>query len=359
MSDADLLRSVELKFVAKLINMAWCSNTGLKFGPGSSTTKRYKSWQTIQSEERIHMKITLLDGGMGQELCNRSSNPIHAEWGGWVMRHEPHLVQELHEDYLRAGATVITLNAYATTPRVGKDSHGQTRDFEGEQNTAIQLALAARTATGRGARIAGTLPPLSWSYRPGLVEAFDQNLADYRKIVEVEQDHVDLFICETMSTAEEARAAATASCASGKPVWVSWTLAETLAEDGCANLRSGETITEAIAALNGLDVKGLLVNCSTPEVTTAAMPELARDGRPFGAYANAFSADLSQYGPGETVKVIENRTDLNPPAYTAHVLEWVNAGATIVGGCCQTDPSHIAEMKRQLIEAGHDIDGDS
>ena len=39
------------------------------------------------------MDITLLDGGMGQELCNRSSNPIHAEWGGWVMRHEPHLVQ--------------------------------------------------------------------------------------------------------------------------------------------------------------------------------------------------------------------------------------------------------------------------
>ena len=55
------------------------------------------------------MKITLLDGGMGQELCNRSSNPIHAEWGGWVMRHEPHLVQELPEDYLRAGSSVITL----------------------------------------------------------------------------------------------------------------------------------------------------------------------------------------------------------------------------------------------------------
>ena len=67
------------------------------------------------------MKIMLLDGGMGQELCNRSSNAIHAEWGGWVMRHEPHLVQELHEDYLRAGATVITLNTYATTPRVTED----------------------------------------------------------------------------------------------------------------------------------------------------------------------------------------------------------------------------------------------
>ena len=303
------------------------------------------------------MKITLLDGGMGQELCNRSSNPIHAEWGGWVMRNEPHLVQELHEDYLRAGATVITLNNYATTPRVTEDSHGQTLDFEGEQNAALRLATAAREAAGPSASIAGSLPPLSWSYRPSLVEAFDRNLKDYRKIVEVCKDHVDLFICETMSTTEEARAAATAASESGKPVWVSWTLAEHLAEDGSARLRSGETITEAITALNGLDIQCLLVNCSTPEVTTAAMPELALDGRSFGAYANAFSADLSQYGPGETVEVITNRTDLNPEAYATHVQKWIDAGATIVGGCCQTDPTHIAEIKRQLTAAGHELGG--
>ena len=203
--------------------------------------------------------------------------------------------------------------------------------------------------------IAGSLPPLSWSYRPGLVEAFERNLADYQKIVEVCKDHVDLFICETMSTSEEARAAANAASESGKPVWVSWTLSESLAEDGSARLRSGETITEAITALNGFDVHSLLVNCSTPEVTTAAMPELALDGRSFGGYANAFSADLSQYGPGETVEVIANRTDLNPHDYATHVQKWVEAGATIVGGCCQTGPAHIAEIKRLLIAAGHDI----
>ncbi|MGD1925605.1 MAG: homocysteine S-methyltransferase family protein [Paracoccaceae bacterium] len=303
------------------------------------------------------MEITLLDGGMGQELCHRSSNPIHAEWGGWVMRNEPHLVRELHEDYLRAGAGVITLNTYATTPRVSEDTHGQTRDFEGEQKLAIELASDAREAAGSAARIAGSLPPLSWSYRPSLVEAFDRNVADYRKIVEVEVDHVDLFICETMSTAEEGRAAATAACESGKPVWVSWTLAPALAEDGTARLRSGETIAEACAALDGLDVAALLVNCSTPEVTIVALPGLARDGRPFGAYANAFSADLSAYAPGETVEVIENRTDLDPPAYAGHVLSWIETGATIVGGCCQTTPAHIAEVARQVSASGHRLVG--
>ncbi|MEM7189649.1 MAG: homocysteine S-methyltransferase family protein [Pseudomonadota bacterium] len=301
------------------------------------------------------MDITILDGGMGQELCNRSANPINAEWGGWVMRHEPHLVQELHEDYLRAGARVITLNTYATTPRMGETAHGRGRDFEQEQAKAIELATAARQAAGPGARIAGSLPPLSWSYRPELVEAFERNVEDYRKIVAIEAPHVDLFICETMSTAEEARAAATAGLESGKPVWVSWTLSEQLAEDGTVRLRSGETLTQAIAALDGLGVEALLVNCSTPEVLSLGMPELAKDGRPFGAYANAFSADLSKYEPGATVEAIENRTDLDPPAYASRVLDWVAMGATIVGGCCQTDPSHIAEMTRQLSVAGHNV----
>ncbi|MEM1162114.1 MAG: homocysteine S-methyltransferase family protein [Pseudomonadota bacterium] len=301
------------------------------------------------------MDVTLLDGGMGQELCNRSSNPVHAEWGGWVMRNEPHLVQELHEDYLRSGSTVITLNTYATTPRVSQDTHGQTRNFEAEQRHAIELAKAALEAAGPAARIAGSLPPLSWSYKPELVEAFERNLQDYRRIIDQGVASVDLFICETMSTAEEARAAATAAQGCGKPVWVSWTLSETLADDGTVRLRSGETIAEAIAALDGLRVEALLVNCSTPEVIGRAMQDLAKDGRPFGAYANAFSANLSDYQPGETVEVIENRTDLDPPAYARHALAWVAEGASIIGGCCQTDPSHIAEIARQLSAEGHRV----
>ena len=47
------------------------------------------------------MDVTLLDGGMGQELVMRSSLPTHVAWGDWVMRQEPHLVQELHEYWIR------------------------------------------------------------------------------------------------------------------------------------------------------------------------------------------------------------------------------------------------------------------
>ena len=295
------------------------------------------------------MEVVLLDGGMGQELTRRSTRPVHVSWGAHVMDHEPEIVQGLHEDYLRAGATVITLNTYATTPR----SRGE--GFAAQHQRAVDLAHAARDRAGKDAAIAASLPPLAWSYKPELVTAFETNLADYRKIVEACGDQVDLLICETMSTAEEARAAATACAESGKPVWVSWTLDEVLAEDGSARLRSGETIAEAVAALDGLPVAALLFNCCPPESVTAGMTELATTGTRCGGYANAFTPNLHEYNPGMTVEVLGRRTDLDPEAYAAHALAWIERGASIAGGCCETTPDHIAALAARLTGAGHTI----
>ena len=105
--------------------------------------------------------------------------------------------------------------------------------------------------------IAGCLPPLFGSYHPALTISFDETLAIYRRIVAEEAERVDLMLCETMASAEEARAAATAAAESGKPVWVSWTLAD----EGPPRLRSGETLAAAAEALAGIPVAARLVNC--------------------------------------------------------------------------------------------------
>jgi homocysteine S-methyltransferase len=58
-------------------------------------------------------KITLLDGGMGQELLARSGDEPTPLWATRVMIDHPGLVREIHEDYFNAGATVATTNTYA------------------------------------------------------------------------------------------------------------------------------------------------------------------------------------------------------------------------------------------------------
>jgi len=300
------------------------------------------------------MNITLLDGGMGQELVRRSSDPAHPQWSAWVMMHEPEIVQDLHEDYLRAGARVLTLNTYSATPT--RFATFETEDqFEPLQMKAVELARAACDAVGVDAAIAGCLPPLVGSYHPELLPDYDTLLAEYRRIAAIEADHVDVFLCETMSKAEEARAAAVAAAETGRPVWVAWTLTEELAPDGTPRLRSGETVADAIAALDGIEVEALLFNCCPPEAITAGMAELAADGRAFGGYANAFMPISRDFTLGETVDMLGVRTDLDPVAYADHVMGWVDQGARIVGGCCETGPDHIAEIARRLEAAGHTI----
>lgn len=299
-------------------------------------------------------RITLLDGGMGQELIKRSPAEPTPLWSAEVMLHFPDLVREVHLDFIRAGARVITLNSYSAT-REKLARHGQEECFEELQRRACELAEAAREASGEDVAIAGCLPPLEWSYRPELANDPDQIAPHYAEIAALQAPHVDLFLCETMAHSGQALGAVRGALegGGGKPVWVAWTLKD----DESRRLRSGESIAEANARLAGLPVAARLLNCSVPEAITAAMPDLVALGGRCGAYANGFGGISADYGPGSTVKALSGREDLTPQAYAAIALGWVEQGATIVGGCCEIGPAHIEILARRLAEAGHEIVG--
>ncbi|OYV33550.1 MAG: hypothetical protein B7Z80_23710 [Rhodospirillales bacterium 20-64-7] len=85
----------------------------------------------------------------------------------------------------------------------------------------------------------------------------------------------------------------------------------------------------------------------------AAMAEVAKFGLPFGAYANGFTHISDAFKKDSpTVAVLEARHDLTPERYAAFAMGWVTKGATIVGGCCEVGPAHIAELARSLRAAG-------
>ncbi|MCP5086174.1 MAG: homocysteine S-methyltransferase family protein [Rhodobacteraceae bacterium] len=287
-------------------------------------------------------EITILDGGMGQELLKRSANPAHPMWSAKVLLDEPEIVQAAHEDFIRAGADVITLNTYSCTPeRLERD--GQPEWFRPLQASAIELARAARDATGGTARIAGCLPPLRASYRPDLSPDFGDNQRRYREVVAEQAGSVDLIQCETMASVAEATAACSAAVETGLPVWVGLTVSD----DGSNTLRSGEPLVDALAALSKMGPDAILLNCSIPEAIDVALPVVAASGLPFGAYANGFTS-ITALQPGGTVDALEARSDLTPERYADHVDSWIALGATIVGGCCEVGPAHIAEITRRV-----------
>lgn len=286
--------------------------------------------------------VTLLDGGMGQELYRRSGRPASPLWSAEVLRDRPDLVTALHGEFIAAGAEAITVNAYIVTPeRMARDA--DIEYFEPLQRAALDAAREARDAAARPVRIAGSLPPLVASYHADEVPGDDQCAASYARIAGLQAPGVDLFLCETMSCIREAVAATAAAAATGKPVWTAFTVNDTQG----TRLRSGESLADGAVAARDAGAGAVLANCSVPEAVADALPALAAAGLPYGGYANGFVAAASLM-PGGTVDGLAARHDLDPAAYADHVGAWIEASATIVGGCCEVGPAHIAEIARRL-----------
>lgn len=293
-------------------------------------------------------EITLLDGGMGQELVHRAGDRPTPLWSTQVMREHPGLVAAVHRDFFAAGATVATTNSYA----IHRDrllGTGLEDQFEALHGQAIDEAQAARTAYGSG-RIAGSIGPLRQSYRPDLHPVPATAQALFAEVARVLAPRVDLLLLETVASVAHARDALAATAGLALPVWLSLTVSD---RDGTL-LRSEEPLEEVLEIAQEADA--ILVNCSAPEAVTEAMPILAKAGKPFGGYANAFvqiTEDFLKEKP--TVDLLEPRRDMGPRAYAGYALEWVGQGATIVGGCCEVGPAHIAELRHRLEAAGHGV----
>ncbi len=284
--------------------------------------------------------VLLLDGGMGQELFNRGLARSDRLWGARALLDAPRAVREIHGSYLAAGADVITTNTYSTSgPSL--DRAGLLERFDELNRIAGELAVQAREAHGGDALIAGSLPPLGGSYRPDQVGDDLWMVDNYRRMAEALAPAVDVLLAETLSTSTEARAAASAAVSVGKPIWIGFTV------DLDGLLLGGEGVAEAV---DGMKIHGVLANCAPPEAVTRAMDDVvATHAERVGGYANGFAGvpagwDVTTVG----IEELGERDDMTPEAYAAVVGRWLDAGATLVGGCCQIGPAHIAAVRSAI-----------
>ncbi len=297
-------------------------------------------------------QITLLDGSIGQELVKRDNGPATNLWSTSVMMEKPDLVRGVHDDYFAAGASVATTNTYAV--HVNRLERAGIADKQGElMDIGVTQAVAARDAHGSG-RVAGAMGPLLATYRPDLMPDVGLATEQFAQHIRLLGDRIDFLLVETVCSLQEAEGIFQGYAASGsdKPLWMAFSVDD---QDG-TKLRSGEPLFVVTEMLNHYRPAAVLLNCSMPEAITQGLPMLTDCGLPFGGYANGFTMitdDFKKDAP--TVDALSARTDLTPDAYADFVMTWVGAGATIVGGCCEVGPEHIAEIARRLRDAGHTI----
>ncbi|MGV1832911.1 homocysteine S-methyltransferase family protein [Agrobacterium vitis] len=301
--------------------------------------------------------VTILDGGMGRELLRSGAPFRQPEWSALAVIEAPHFVRKAHDAFVSAGAEVITTNSYAIVPfHIGEKRFAE----NGLELTRLagQLARASAEAAGDTVRVAGSLPPVFGSYRPDL---FDAGKAPdiLRVIIEGLSPYVDFWLAETQSSVGEVETIREVLGTDTRPLWISFTLDDTkgvddiLAGHGEPTLRSGEAVADAAVKAVQLGAGALLFNCSQAEIMEAAVKAARRAldvhglTTPIGVYANAFVPrpdTEEELAANSGLSGLPN--DLDPPGYLLFARRWVEAGATIVGGCCGIGPEHIAELRQ-------------
>ncbi|MFD1746647.1 homocysteine S-methyltransferase family protein [Rhizobium helianthi] len=289
--------------------------------------------------------LRILDGGMSRELLRLGAELKQPEWSALALINSPQIVAQVHKEFIEAGADVITTNSYALVPfHIGEERF----EREGAQLIALsgRLAREAADAAGRPVTVAGGLPPIFGSYEP---ENFDPaRVQDYLKVlVENLDPHVDVWLGETLSLIAEGEAVRVAVKETGKPFWISFTLADDADQvaGGEPKLRSGETVADAAAWAAGSGAQALLFNCAKPEVmekavkTASAIFKEKGVSLQIGVYANAFEADADDSAANEGLH--ETRKDLTDDAYSRFACAWADAGASLIGGCCGIGAAHI------------------
>ena len=277
----------------------------------------------------------ILDGAMGTELQRRGANTLLPLWSAEALVLSPALVRQIHEEYIRAGADIITANTFRTTRRTFVRT-GLPDRSQRLTTTALSLARQAREVfRDRDILVAGSIAPLEDSYRPELVppqRALEEEHAELAG--RLAEGGADFLLLETMGTIREAVAACKAAAATGKEVVASFLCNEN------GDLYGGEPLHDAVAALQPFAPTALSINCVSPRVIEKALARLcAASSLPFGVYANVGI-------PGKEHNVVMS-CDVNEEEYSAFALRWQQQGAAIIGGCCGTTPAYI----RRMVEA--------
>lgn len=288
-------------------------------------------------------KVTILDGGMGRLLEKIGAPFRRPEWSALALMEAPEFVRQAHQQFIDAGANIITTNSYALVPfHIGQER------FDKQGRQLIQLAgkIAKDVAedSHKDINVAGCLPPAFGSYRPDL---FDIQKADdiYTPLIEEQEPYIDFWLAETMASIIEAETIAKLLQKSKKPLWVSYTIKDREDHTDIPQLRSGETIEEATDAAINIGAEAILFNCSQPEEIEPALQIINNlsVNIPFGAYANAFPAiKKDKLVNAETTEL---RADATPELYLKFAQKWKEAGATLIGGCCGIGPEHIKALK--------------
>lgn len=293
----------------------------------------------------------LLDGGLSNVLEEKGCNLNQSLWSAEMLLNDQEAIIQTHLDYLRAGSDIITTCSYQVSFPGFEERGLSAEQTETALRNSVELAEAAveryrkQTGTKRRIFIAASLGPYGayladgseYSGRYGISKA---ELEQFHKVrIQVMEDtNADFLAFETIPSKEEAQVLASLLRKVDKPCWISFSCADD------RSLRDGSDLGSLAAQLKDHpNVFAIGANCTQPhhipgiiKVIGKAAPE-----KEIIVYPNSGE----QYSAKD--KTWKGNSDQDDFAGMAE--EWLELGASIVGGCCRTGPGHIRSMRESLF----------
>ena len=298
-------------------------------------------------------EVILLDGATGSELVRRGAAEHGQAWVALTTCEVPETLRAVHEDYIRAGARVITANTFANN-RILLEPAGLGERSVELTRQAVEIALEARDRLGAGdtVAVAGSMSHMA-PFPPGTDRRDSSRLpppevarAAFREMARtLAESGADLILMEMMSDPALANPAIAAARETGLPVWV-----------GCSCRRNpqGQPVSFAVedlspaAMLESIRVEGAAAVgiMHTPVEFIGPVIEVIRtqwEG-PVMAYPDS----------GGRFEMPRWITDPIPPAEFADAaLGWIDEGAQIVGACCGFGVEYIDALANALARSEH------
>lgn len=289
-------------------------------------------------KEALSERVLLADGAIGTEFYRRGFF-INRCYDELNLSH-PELVQTLHEEYVAAGADILTTNTYGAQ-RLRLAKFGLAEQLEDIVRSGVQ---AARTAAQEHHFVAGSMGPLPQKVRPSGPLTLAEARANYREQAELLLDEgVDLLLLETFRQLPMLGEAVAAV----REVSDSIPLVASIAFKPVRAYFAGPSPADVAEWVRDRGVDVLGTNCVNGPASLLDLVERLASSTdlPLAAMPNAGQPEMVD---GRTIY-------LATPEYMAeYARRFVQAGARLVGGCCGTTPAMIKEMRSYLqsVEPG-------